>query len=153
MLGELDGGACGEGDVVIGREQGDQANREAGEHLDPALEIQIAAALRQGLVFREVWRRFESGVGFGSGIGLRQDPTASSRQQSTPVRSGSSFLAMVWRAPTSHRRGKERETLKMQQSGRALRLLRQGRKFGSYEGEESPVEERGRAPDMFSRGQ
>ena len=60
---------------------------------------------------------------------------------------------MVWRAPTSHRRGKERATLKMQQSGRALRLLRQGRKFGSYEGEESPVEERGREPDMFSRGQ
>jgi hypothetical protein len=32
---EVEDGACGEVDVVIGREQGDQANHDAGEHLDP----------------------------------------------------------------------------------------------------------------------
>jgi hypothetical protein len=76
---KVEDGACGEGDVVIGREQGDQGNREAGEHLDPALEIETAAVSRRGLDFRQVWRRFESRIGFGRGIGLRQGPAASSR--------------------------------------------------------------------------
>jgi hypothetical protein len=134
LLGELDGGACGEGDVVIGREQGDQANREACKGLDPALEIETEAASRRGLVFREVWRRFESGIGFGSGIGLLQGPAASIKQHSTPVRTGSGVLAAVRRVPTPHRQGKERATLKMEQSGRFARLLRQGSQLGSYEG-------------------
>jgi len=79
LLTEVEDGACGEVDVVIGREQGDQGNREACQGLDPALEIETAAASRRGLDIRQVWRRFESGIGFGSGIGLRQGPTASSR--------------------------------------------------------------------------
>ncbi len=79
MLMEVEDGACGEVDVVIGGEQGDQANHDAGEHLDPALEIETSAASRQGLDVRQVWRRFESGIGFGRGIGLRQGPAASSR--------------------------------------------------------------------------
>ena len=123
---KVEDGACGEGDVVIGREQGDQGNREAGEHLDPALEIETAAVSRRGLDFRQVWRRFESGIGFGSGIGLRQGPEASSRQHSTSVRTGTSVLAAVRRAPTTYGRGKGRAILKMRQSGRFLRLLRQG---------------------------
>jgi hypothetical protein len=76
---KVEDGACWKGDVVIGGEQGDQGNREAGEHLDPALEIKTAAVSRRGLDFRQVWRRFESGIGFGRGIGLRQGPAASSR--------------------------------------------------------------------------
>ena len=63
------------------------------------------------------------------------------------------MLAAVRRAPTPHRRGKERAILKMHQSGRFLRLLRQGREFGSYEGEESPEEDRGLEPDKCSLGQ
>ena len=109
---EVEDGACGEGDVVIGRKQGDQANHDAGEHLDPALEIETAAASRRGLDFRQVWRRFESGIGFGSGIGLHQGPAALSRQHSTSVRRGSGVLAAVRRAPTSYGREKERATLK-----------------------------------------
>ena len=85
---EVEDGACGDVDVVIGGEQGDQANHDAGEHLDPALEIETAAASRRGLDVRQVWRRFVSRIGFGRGIGLRQGPAASSRQHSTPVRSG-----------------------------------------------------------------
>jgi hypothetical protein len=75
---EVEDGACGDVDVVIGGEQGDQANHDAGKHLDPALEIETAAASRRGLDVRQVWRRFESGIGFGSGIGLHQGPAASS---------------------------------------------------------------------------
>jgi hypothetical protein len=76
---EVEDGACGEVDVVIGREQGDQANHDAGEHLDPALEIETAAVSRRCFDVRQVWRRFESGIRFGRGIGLRQGPAASSR--------------------------------------------------------------------------
>jgi len=43
LLRELEPGAGGEGDVVIGGEQGDQGNHEAGNGLDPTLEIQAAA--------------------------------------------------------------------------------------------------------------
>ena len=42
MLRELEG-AGGEGDVVIGGEQGDQGNHEASNGLDPTLEIEAAA--------------------------------------------------------------------------------------------------------------
>jgi hypothetical protein len=41
---EVEDGACGEGDVVIGGEQGDQGNREAGEGLDPTLKIKEPGA-------------------------------------------------------------------------------------------------------------
>ena len=49
MLRELEGGACGEGDVVIGGEEGDQCNHNAvflvidSRHFEPALEIKPAA--------------------------------------------------------------------------------------------------------------
>jgi len=41
LLRELEG-AGGEGDVVIGGEQGDQGDHEAGNDLDPTLEIEAA---------------------------------------------------------------------------------------------------------------
>jgi hypothetical protein len=44
LLGELEAGAGGEGDVVIGGEQGDQGDHDAGECLDQALAIEAAAA-------------------------------------------------------------------------------------------------------------
>jgi hypothetical protein len=37
------------------------------------------------------------------------------------------------------------------QSGRLLRFISQGSEFGTYEGEESPVEDRGFEPDKCSR--
>ena len=43
MLRELEGGAGWEGDVVIGGEEGDQCNHNAGEHFEAALEIKPAA--------------------------------------------------------------------------------------------------------------
>jgi hypothetical protein len=39
LLRELELGAGGEGDVVIGGEQGDQGDHEASHGLDPTLEI------------------------------------------------------------------------------------------------------------------
>ncbi|MCF8140510.1 MAG: hypothetical protein K9J75_05330 [Cyanobium usitatum Tobar12.5m-G36] len=56
MLRELEG-AGGEGDVVIGGEQGDQGNHEASNGLDPALEIEAA-----GAQWHQVWRRSKSGI-------------------------------------------------------------------------------------------
>jgi hypothetical protein len=47
LLRELEGGAGGEGDVVIGGEQSDQGDHEAGESLDPALAIEAAAVGRE----------------------------------------------------------------------------------------------------------
>ncbi len=44
LLRELEG-AGGEGDVVIGSEQGDQGDHEAGNDPDPALEIKPAAGI------------------------------------------------------------------------------------------------------------
>jgi hypothetical protein len=44
LLRELEAGAGGEGDVVIGGEQGDQGDHDAGECLDPTLAIEAAAA-------------------------------------------------------------------------------------------------------------
>jgi hypothetical protein len=43
LLRELEPGAGGEDDVVIGGEQGDQGDHDAGEHLETALEIKTAA--------------------------------------------------------------------------------------------------------------
>jgi hypothetical protein len=65
---ELEGGTGGEGDVVIGGKQGNQGDHDAGEHLDPTLEIETATAARQGPSFRQVWRRFRRG------LDLRQSP-------------------------------------------------------------------------------
>jgi hypothetical protein len=62
LLAELEDGAGEEGDMVIGGEQSDQGNHNAGEHLDPALEIETAAAARHGSSFRQVWRRFMRGL-------------------------------------------------------------------------------------------
>jgi hypothetical protein len=42
LLRELEPGAGGEGDVVIGGEKGDQGDHDAGEDLDPTLEIKAA---------------------------------------------------------------------------------------------------------------
>ena len=42
LLRELEDGAGGESDVVIGGEQSDQGNHDAGESLDPALAIKAA---------------------------------------------------------------------------------------------------------------
>jgi len=148
LLGELDGGACGEVDVVIGREQGDQGNREAGDHLDPALKIETAAATRQSLDFRQVWRRFESGIGFGSGIGLRQGPAASIKQHSTPVRMGVSVLAAVRWGPTTYRWARNAENTSIRMAPQAPLP---GSQLGSYEGQDSPVEGRGLMPDKCSR--
>jgi hypothetical protein len=44
LLRELEDGAGGESDVVIGGEQSDQGNHDAGESLDPALAIEATAA-------------------------------------------------------------------------------------------------------------
>ena len=43
--------------------------------------------------------------------------------------------------------------MRTHQSGRLLRLLRQGSQLGSYEGEESPVEDRGRERGKCSSSQ
>jgi len=45
LLLELEADACWEGDVVIGAEQGDQGNHEAGMGLDDSLAIKPRAAL------------------------------------------------------------------------------------------------------------
>jgi hypothetical protein len=58
---EVEDGACGEVDVVIGREQGDEGNHEAGKGLDPALAIETAAATG-----REVFRLSDADSGEGS---------------------------------------------------------------------------------------
>ena len=58
MLRELELGAGGEGDVVIGGEQGDQGNHKASNCLDPTLEIKAAAPAGPGRRLRQVWRRF-----------------------------------------------------------------------------------------------
>jgi hypothetical protein len=42
LLRELELGAGGEGDVVIGGEKGDQGDHDAGEDLDPTQEIKAA---------------------------------------------------------------------------------------------------------------
>ena len=42
-------------------------------------------------------------------------------------------------------------SMRTRQSGRFLRLLSHGSQLGSYEGEESPVEDRGLEPDKCSR--
>ena len=48
---EVEDGACGEGDMVIEREQGDEGNHEASKGLDPTLAIETAA-----VTAREVFR-------------------------------------------------------------------------------------------------
>ena len=62
MLLDGEADACGEGDVVIGGEQGDQGDHDAGNGLDPTLKIETATAARQGPSFRQVWRRFRGGL-------------------------------------------------------------------------------------------
>ncbi|MCS5694233.1 hypothetical protein NZK33_19970 [Cyanobium sp. FGCU-6] len=52
LLRELEGGAGGEGDVVIGGEQGDQAHHEAGEYLEIAPKIEAAAPTGRSLRLR-----------------------------------------------------------------------------------------------------
>ncbi|MFM7464214.1 MAG: hypothetical protein ACKO28_01855 [Cyanobium sp.] len=54
--------ACGEGDVVIGGEQGDQGNDDASDGLDPALRIEAARAAGRKRNIRQFWRRFRSGL-------------------------------------------------------------------------------------------
>jgi hypothetical protein len=44
LLRELEGGAGGEGDVVIGGEQCDQSNHDAGDGLDRSLAVETEAA-------------------------------------------------------------------------------------------------------------
>ncbi|MBM5784621.1 MAG: hypothetical protein FJ076_07225 [Cyanobacteria bacterium K_DeepCast_35m_m1_288] len=58
LLLELEVDACREGDVVIGAEQGDQGNHEAGMGLDDSLAIKPRAALRRIWSFLKFWRRF-----------------------------------------------------------------------------------------------
>ena len=47
MLGELEPGTGGEGDVVIGGEKGDQGDHDAGEDLHPTLEVEAAVPARR----------------------------------------------------------------------------------------------------------
>lgn len=62
LLRELEGGACGEGDVVIGGKYGDQGDDDSGESLDRSLAIETAAAGEGTLCFRQVWRGFSRGI-------------------------------------------------------------------------------------------
>ena len=71
MLGELEPGADGKGDVVIGRKQGDQGDHDAGEDLESALEIEAAATAERDWCCNQVWRRLRRG------LDLRQSPRAS----------------------------------------------------------------------------
>jgi hypothetical protein len=57
LLRELEG-AGGEGDVVIGGEQGDQGDHKAGNDLDPTMEIEAATPAERAQRVRQVWRRF-----------------------------------------------------------------------------------------------
>ena len=59
LLLELEVDACWEGDVVIGAEQGDQGNHEAGMGLDDSLAIKPRAALRRICSILQVWLRFD----------------------------------------------------------------------------------------------
>jgi hypothetical protein len=59
LLLELEADACWEGDVVIGAEQGDQGNHEAGMGLDDSLAIKPRATLRQIRRLSQVWLRFD----------------------------------------------------------------------------------------------
>jgi hypothetical protein len=58
LLLELEADACWEGDVVIGAEQGNQGNHEAGMGLDDSLAIKPRATLGRIWTFLQVWRRF-----------------------------------------------------------------------------------------------
>lgn len=60
--------------------EGDQGNHDAGEYLDPALEIEEARVARRRLICRQVWRRFKSGIDLGQG------PARSTPHRSTSVR-------------------------------------------------------------------
>jgi hypothetical protein len=62
LLRELEGGAGGEGDVVIGGKYGDQGDDDSGKGLDRSLEIETEAAAGGALCFRQVWRRFSGGI-------------------------------------------------------------------------------------------
>ena len=59
LLLEPEVDACWEGDVVIGAEQGDQGNHEAGMGLDDALAIKPRAAPGRIRAFSQVWLRFD----------------------------------------------------------------------------------------------
>jgi len=59
LLLELEVDACWEGDVVIGAEQGDQGNHEAGMGLDDSLAIKPRATLRRIHRLPQVWLRFD----------------------------------------------------------------------------------------------
>ena len=59
LLLELEVDACREGDVVIGAEQGDQGNQEAGMGLDDSLAIKPRVTLKQIRTLRQVWLRFD----------------------------------------------------------------------------------------------
>ena len=59
LLLELEVDACWEGDVVIGAEQGDQGNHEAGMGLDDSLAIKPRATLRRIRRLPQVWPRFD----------------------------------------------------------------------------------------------
>jgi hypothetical protein len=48
LLRELEGGACWEGDVVIGGKQGDQGNHDAAQGLEPSLAIEKSIAAEWG---------------------------------------------------------------------------------------------------------
>ena len=59
LLLELEVDACCEGDVVIGAEQGDQGNHEAGMGLDDSLAIKPRTAPGRIRAFSQVWLRFD----------------------------------------------------------------------------------------------
>jgi len=59
LLLELEVDACWEGDVVIGAEQGDQGNHEAGMGLDDSLAIKPREAAGRIQAFNQVLLRFD----------------------------------------------------------------------------------------------
>jgi hypothetical protein len=54
LLRELEAGSGGEGDVVIGGEKGDQGDHEAGNGLDPTLEVEAAVPARRNRYCNQV---------------------------------------------------------------------------------------------------
>ena len=96
LLLELEVDACWEGDVVIGAEQGNQGNHEAGMGLDDSLAIKPRAALKRIRTLRQVWLRFDRRDD------LRQDREPKGFNNSTGVPLSAPGNA-PWRSPSKTR--------------------------------------------------
>ena len=96
LLLELEVDACWEGDVVIGAEQSDQGNHEAGMGLDDSLAIKPRAALKRIRTLRQVWLRFDRRDD------LRQDREPKGLDHSTGIPLSARGNA-PWRSPSKAR--------------------------------------------------